>query len=217
MENIAKYIDHTLLKPFAKQSDIKRLCEEAVKYGFASVCVHPCHVEFAKAFLNGTAVKTATVAGFPLGANTSKAKAFEVENAVSLGADEIDMVINIGALKDKRYDMLLCDIKEAVAAAKGKIVKAIIETYYLTDEEKAYATRISCQAGVHFVKTCTGFNEGVATLDDIKIIRENLLGKVNIKASGGIRTYKEAAAFIAAGAKRIGTSAGIAIAAGQYL
>lgn len=211
MENLNKYIDHTVLKPFATEDDIRKLCAQAAEYNFASVCINPCYVKLAKELLNTTDVKVCTVIGFPLGANKTEIKAAETEAAYNDGCDEFDMVINIGALKDGRDDYVKDDIAAVVAACKGKCVKVIIETYYLTDEEKARATRIACEAGAHFVKTCTGFNEGCATAADIAIMKANVTDGVMIKASAGIRSFRQAKELIEAGASRIGTSAGVNI------
>lgn len=209
--NFAKYIDHTLLKPNATDADVEKLCEEAKEYGFASVCVNPCHVALARKLLEGTDVKVCTVIGFPLGANTTEIKAAETERAYYDGCDEFDMVINIGKLKSRDYAYVKRDIEAVVRAARGKIVKVIIETYYLTPEEIAAATRLASEAGAHYVKTCTGFNEGSAKVEDIKIIAENAGPGVKIKASAGIRTYEQAKALVEAGASRIGTSSGVKI------
>ena len=203
-----KYIDHTILKPFAKREDIERFCNEAKEYDYASVCINPCHVKYAKELLRGTSVNVCTVIGFPFGANRTETKAYEVELAYEDGCDEFDMVINIGALKDKNYDYVRADIAAVVKAAKGKCVKVIIETGLLTDEEIAVATRIACEAGASFVKTCTGVSEGVATVKDIKIMKENITGNVKIKASTGIKTREIALELIEAGAERLGTSSG---------
>ena len=211
MKNLNKFIDHTNLKPFATKADIEKLCAEAREYNFASVCVNPTNISLAKQLLNGSDVMICTVIGFPLGQNTTEVKVLETENAYALGCDEFDMVINVGLLKDRQLDALKNEIAAVVKAAKGKTVKVIIETGLLTDEEKAIATRLSCEAGAHFVKTCTGFSVGVATPDDVKIMRENVSGGVKIKASAGIRSYADAKALIEAGAERLGTSAGIAV------
>jgi deoxyribose-phosphate aldolase len=210
-ECLNKYIDHTLLKPFAGESDIIKLCDTAREINPASVCVNPCHVALAKRLLEGTDIKVCTVIGFPLGANTTEIKAAETENAYNEGCDEFDMVINIGALKDKNYDYVRRDIEAVVKAAKGKTVKVIIETYYLTEDEKVMACRLSCEAGAGFVKTCTGFNEGVATVEDVALMKNAVTGNVKIKASAGIRTYRQAELLIKAGAQRLGTSAGAEI------
>ena len=211
MKDLNKYIDHTNLKPFATSTDIEKLCAEAREYDFASVCVNPANVSLAKKLLEGSDVMVCTVIGFPLGQNTTEVKVAETENAHALGCDEFDMVINVGLLKDRQLDTVRDEIAAVVTAAKGKTVKVIIETGLLTDEEKAIATRLSCEAGAHFVKTCTGFSAGVATPDDVRIMRENVSGNVKIKASAGIRSYTDAKALIEAGAERLGTSAGIAV------
>lgn len=209
-----KYIDHTNLKPFATKADIVKLCNEAKEFDFASVCVNPCNVALAKELLAGTDVKTCTVIGFPLGQNTTEIKVKETEKAFADGCDEFDMVINVGKLKDGEKDFVLHEIKAVVAAAKGRTVKVIIETGLLTDEEKALATVLSCKAGANFVKTCTGFSAGVATVEDVKIMKANLSNGAKIKASAGIKTFEAANALIEAGAERLGTSSGAAIIAG---
>ena len=211
MKALNKYIDHTNLKPFATRADIEKLCAEAREYSFASVCVNPCNIALAKALLAGSDVMVCTVIGFPLGQNTTAVKVAETEDAYALGCDEFDMVINVGRLKDGCADFVRDEIAAVVAAAKGKTVKVIIETGLLTDEEKALATRLSCEAGAHFVKTCTGVSAGVATVEDIKLMKANLSGDVVLKASAGIRCYADAVALVEAGASRLGTSAGIAI------
>ena len=215
IENLNQYIDHTILKPTAAESDIEKLCADAARYDFASVCVNPCYVPLAKKLLAGTEVKVCTVIGFPLGANTTAMKAFETEEAYQNGCDEFDMVINVGALKEGRYDYVKQEIEAVVSAAKGKTVKVIIETGLLTDEEKIRATEISCEAGAHFVKTCTGFSDGIATPEDVALMRAHAADNVKIKASAGIRTYEAAEKLIRAGAERLGTSAGIAIIEGN--
>jgi deoxyribose-phosphate aldolase len=206
-----RYIDHTNLKPAATSADIQRLCAEAKQWSFASVCVHPCNLPLCRDLLAGTEVKLCTVIGFPLGQNTTALKVAETEDAYALGCDEFDMVINVGRLKDGDEDFVRSEIAAVVAAAKGKTVKVIIETGLLTDTEKAAATRLACEAGAHFVKTCTGFSAGVATAEDIRLMRAHAAPGVSLKASAGIRTYEDAAALIQAGADRIGTSAGTAI------
>lgn len=211
MDNLNKYIDHTLLKPSATKDDIKKLCADAAKYDFASVCVNPCYVKLCNELLKGTQVKICTVIGFPLGANTTKTKVYETELAYDDGCDEFDMVINVGALKEGDLSLVSSDISAVVKAAKGKTVKVIIETFYLTDEEKATATRLAVNAGADFVKTCTGFNEGKATSHDVKLMFDSAEGKAKIKASAGIRDLKTALELIDAGAERLGTSAGVAI------
>lgn len=214
--NIAKMIDHTVLKAVATTEDIKKLCKEAKEYNFFSVCINPANIELAKKELEGSEVKVCTVIGFPLGANTSEVKAFETKDAIAKGADEVDMVINIGALKDKNYDYVLNDIKAVVDAAnKNALVKVIIETCYLTDEEKKIACELSVKAGTDFVKTSTGFGTGGSTPEDIKLMREVVGPNIGVKASGGVRTQDDAKAVISAGCSRIGASASIAIAKGE--
>ena len=206
-----KYIDHTNLKPFATEQDIEKLCLEAKEHDFASVCINPCNIPMAVELLKGSDVKVCTVIGFPLGANSLMIKVAETVEAYNLGCDEFDMVINIGALKDKKYDYVRDEIAAVVEAAEGKCVKVIIETGLLTDEEKAIATRLSCEAGATFVKTSTGVSSTGATVEDVKIMKANVSNGVKIKASGGIKTREFADELVAAGAERIGTSSGIAI------
>jgi deoxyribose-phosphate aldolase len=215
MTNISSMIDHTLLKPDATKEDIKKLCDEAKEYKFFSVCINPQYVRLAKKCLNGSNVKVATVIGFPLGSNTKEVKAFEAQDAINNGADELDMVINIGALKDKEYDTVKDDIKAVVTTAKGKaLVKVIIETCLLEKEEKIAACKLALEAGADFVKTSTGFSTGGAKVEDIKLMKEVVKDKMGIKASGGIRDTKTALAMIEAGATRIGASSSIAIVKG---
>lgn len=211
MKALSKYVDHTNLKPFATKADIEKLCADAREWNFASVCVNPCDIALAKELLSGSDVLTCTVIGFPLGRNTTEIKVLETEAAYALGCDEFDMVINVGKLKDGCTDYVRDEIAAVVAAAKGKTVKVIIETGLLTDEEKAIATRLSCEAGAHFVKTCSGVSAGVATVEDLKIMKANITGDVKLKASSGIKTYEDAKALIDVGAERLGTSSGIAI------
>ena len=211
MKPLKKYIDHTVLKPDASEEKVIQLCKEAREWNFASVCINPCNIALAKKLLEGTDVMVCTVIGFPLGQNTTAMKVAETYDAYALGCDEFDMVINVGKLKDGCADYVRDEIAAVVKAAKGKTVKVIIETGLLTDEEKALATRLSCEAGAHFVKTCTGFSAGVATVEDIHIMKQNVSENVQLKASAGIRNYKDALALIEAGADRLGTSAGIAI------
>ena len=206
-----KYIDHTNLKPFATEQDIEKLCLEAKEHDFASVCINPCNIPMAVELLKDSDVKVCTVIGFPLGANSLMIKVAETVEAYNLGCDEFDMVINIGALKDKKYDYVRDEIAAVVEAAEGKCVKVIIETGLLTDEEKAIATRLSCEAGATFVKTSTGVSSTGATVEDVKIMKANVSNGVKIKASGGIKTREFADELVAAGAERIGTSSGIAI------
>lgn len=212
MKSIAGLIDHTLLKPDANKKMIEELCAEAKKYKFFSVCVNPCYVALAKKLLSGSDVKVATVIGFPLGATTKETKGFEAKDAVENGANEVDMVINVGALKNKDYDLVRDDIKEVVESVKGKaVVKVIIETCLLTDGEKRKACELAKEAGAHFVKTSTGFSTGGATVEDIKIMKSVVKDDLKIKASGGIRSYEKAKAMINAGANRIGASSSVKI------
>lgn len=209
---IAKMIDHTLLKADATKEQVKTLCEEAKEYSFASVCVNPTWVQYASELLAGTEVKVCTVIGFPLGATTSATKAFETANAIENGATEVDMVINIGALKDKNFDLVKEDIKAVVDAAKGKaLTKVIIETSLLTDEEKEKACVLAVEAGTDFVKTSTGFSTGGATVEDIALMRKTVGPEIGVKASGGVRSSEDTEKMIEAGATRIGASSGVAI------
>lgn len=213
---LAKYIDHTVLKAQTTEDDVKKVCEEAKEYGFFSVCINPAYIEFSKEQLKGSDVKVCTVIGFPLGANTSEVKAFETIDAIKKGADEVDMVINIGALKDKKYDYVQNDIKAVVDAADGKaLVKVIIETCYLTDEEKKIVCELAKKAGTDYVKTSTGFGTGGSTPQDIKLMRETVGENIGVKASGGVRSTADAQAVINAGASRIGASASISIVTGN--
>ena len=213
--NIAKYIDHTLLKANATEAQIRRLCEEASEYHFASVCVNTCYVPLAAELLKGSGVKTCCVVGFPLGAMSTAAKAFEAADAVKNGAEEVDMVINIGAVKFGDWDYVAKDIEEVVKASHDKaLVKVIIETCLLTDDEKVLACRTAKEAGADFVKTSTGFSIGGATVEDIRLMRETVGAEMGVKASGGIKTDEDAIAMIEAGATRIGASSGIAIVEG---
>lgn len=213
---LAGIIDHTLLKPEATSEAIRKLCKDALEYNFASVCVNPINVALAAELLKDSKVKVCTVIGFPLGANTSAVKAFETKDAIQNGATEVDMVINIGKLKEKDYHYVQEDIKAVVDAAKGiALTKVIIETCLLTDEEKVMACKLSKEAGADFVKTSTGFSTGGATTQDIKLMRETVGLELGVKASGGIRSYEEALAVIQNGASRIGASASIAICEGM--
>ena len=209
--NIAKYIDHTILKPIAQRKDIEQLCREAKEHNFASVCVNPCWVSYASKLLEGSSVKVCTVIGFPLGANDSKVKAFEAKNAIEQGAGEVDMVINIGALKAGEYDLVKSDIAAVRAASQGKVLKVIIETSYLTDEEKQKVCQICAECGADFVKTSTGFSPSGATAEDVALMAKAAGVNVKVKASGGIRTREDALKMIEAGASRLGTSAGVKI------
>ena len=206
-----KYFDHTLLKPEATEKDIIRLCEEAKKYDFASVCVNPCFVSLAKEQLEGSNVKVCTVIGFPLGANSSSVKATEASIAVMNGAEEVDMVINVGWVKERRYEDLVYEIALIKDACEGKLLKVILETCLLTDEEIAYASKASMDAGADYVKTSTGFSKGGATVEAVRIMRETVGDKLGVKASGGIHTLAEAKALIEAGASRLGCSASVKI------
>jgi deoxyribose-phosphate aldolase len=210
-EKIAKIIDHTNLKADTRVEDIKKLCIDAKNYGFASVCVNPANVELCTEFLKESDVNICTVISFPLGANTSKIKFFETKDALQHGADEIDMVMNIGALKSGLNDTVKTDIEGVVTAAEGKIVKVIIETALLTKEEKILACEIVKDAGADFVKTSTGFGHPGATVEDIVLIRKTVGPQMGIKASGGIRNIKTVFDMVKAGATRIGTSSGVKI------
>jgi deoxyribose-phosphate aldolase len=210
--NIAAMIDHTLLKPDATRQQIETLCQEAREHHFFSVCVNPTWVSTSKELLTGSGVKVCTVIGFPLGATTSETKAFEAKNAIEHGAEEVDMVINIGALKDKNDDFVEKDIHAVVEAAKGKaLTKVIIETSLLTQEEKVRACELSVKAGADYVKTSTGFSSGGATVDDIALMRKTVGPNIGVKASGGVRNTEDTEKMIEAGATRIGASSGIAI------
>ena len=214
--NIAGMIDHTILKPEATEAEIMELCKEAVKYNFASVCVNPSMVAKAATILEGTPVKVCTVIGFPLGATTTEVKAFETEDTIKKGATEVDMVINVGKLKERDLAYVKNDIQAVVNAAKGKaLTKVIIETCLLTDEEKVIACQLSKEAGADFVKTSTGFSKGGATAHDIKLMRETVGPGMGVKASGGVRSREDALTMIENGATRIGASASIAICEGK--
>lgn len=215
MNNMAKYIDHTILNADATEKDIQRICIEAKEYNFKTVCINPGWVDYAAHLLKGTDVGITTVIGFPLGANTSEIKAAEAKQAVEKGVSDVDMVINIGALKNEDYTTVLNDIKAVVDAVDGKaIVKVIIETSLLNKTEKIRVCELAKQAGADFVKTSTGFSTGGATLDDVKLMRATVGPKMGVKASGGVRSYEDAVAMIEAGATRIGASSGIAIVQG---
>jgi len=213
--NVAKYIDHTLLKPQASQADLKILCDEARQYGFFSVCVNPYWVSFCKKQLQGSGVKVCTVIGFPLGANTTQAKVFEAKDALHNGADELDMVVNLGAVKSADWDTVLADIKAVRQAGENFTLKVIIETSVLTQEEKVKVCQLAEQAGADFVKTSTGFTGGGATAEDVKLMRQTVSEKLQVKASGGVRTRADFDAMVAAGATRIGASAGVKIIEGK--
>ena len=212
-----KYIDHTLLKQDATENQIDCLLSEAREYDFASVCVNPTWVKYAKKVLEGTDVKVCTVVGFPLGATTSAVKAFETQEAIQNGADEIDMVINVGALKTGNLDLVESDIRAVVESSGDKLVKVIIEACLLTDQEKVVACQLAQKAGADFVKTSTGFSTGGATIADVTLMRETVGPDMGVKAAGGARSYADALAFVEAGATRIGTSAGVAILKGELV
>jgi deoxyribose-phosphate aldolase len=210
-----QYIDHTLLKQQASEEEIIKVCAEAKEYKFASVCVNAYYTSLVRKELEGTDVKTCVVVGFPLGATTKEVKAFEAKQAIENGAQEIDMVINVGAVKSNKYDVVREDIKAVVEAAKGNaLVKVILETCLLTDEEKVKVCQIAKEVGADFVKTSTGFSTGGATVHDIKLMRETVGKDMGVKASGAVRTTEDAKAVIEAGASRIGASSSIAIALG---
>ena len=215
--SIAGMIDHTLLKANATQEEVGRLCEEARKYRFASVCVNPGYVAISARLLKGSCVKVCTVIGFPLGSTTPTVKAIEARDAIANGAEEIDMVINIGALKSGNDHMVLDDIKAVREATRGRVLKVIIETSYLTRDEKIRACKMAKQAGADFVKTSTGFGSGGATVDDVALMREVVGPDMGVKASGGIKDAKAAQDLIKAGATRLGTSASIAIVSGAQV
>jgi deoxyribose-phosphate aldolase len=215
--SVGRYIDHTLLKPDATSDQIAQLCYEARKYEFASVCVNPTHVKLCSDLLNGSPVKVCTVIGFPLGASSPEVKTFETETALQDGASEIDMVINIGALKAKDYDLVAQDINGVVRMAHGSgaIVKVIIETALLGDDEKVTACLLSKEAGADYVKTSTGFSGGGATIEDIALMRKVVGPEMGVKASGGVKTLEDAQNMVLAGATRIGASAGVKIVQGE--
>ncbi|EGO2636568.1 deoxyribose-phosphate aldolase [Enterococcus faecalis] len=210
-----RMIDHTILKPEATEAAVQKIIDEAKEYNFFSVCINPCWVAFASEQLADIDVAVCTVIGFPLGANTPEVKAYEAADAIKNGANEVDMVINIGALKSQQYDYVRQDIQGVVDAAKGKaLVKVIIETALLTDEEKVKACELAKEAGADFVKTSTGFSTGGAKVADIRLMRETVGPDMGVKASGGVHNAEEALAMIEAGATRIGASTGVAIVSG---
>jgi deoxyribose-phosphate aldolase len=213
--DLARHIDHTLLKPEARAADVARLCTEALEHQFWSVCVHGSRVAQAAALLEGSDVKVAAVVGFPLGAMDGDAKRYETEVAIDLGAQEIDMVLNIGRLKDGDDRAVFREIRDVVEAAQGVWVKVILETCLLSEEEKLRACSLSVEAGARFVKTSTGFSSGGATVDDIRLMRQAVGSALGVKASGGIRDTATALAMLEAGANRLGTSAGVAIVSGH--
>ncbi len=212
-KTIASMIDHTLLKPEATPAQIEKLCAEAAEYHFASVCVNPVYIPLAARLLKGTGVKVCCVVGFPLGAIAPEQKAAEAASCAAMGAEELDMVIHVGAAKAGDWALVQRDIEGVVKAAAGHTVKVIIETCLLTDEEKVKACEAAKAAGAHFVKTSTGFSTGGATTHDIALMRKTVGPEMGVKASGGVRDYETAMAMIEAGANRIGASAGIAIVA----
>ena len=209
--NINRYIDHTALKSFTTNKEIEKLCYEAIKYNFKSVCVNPCDVALCYEILKDKGVKVCTVIGFPLGKNKTEIKVEEARLAILDGATELDMVINVAKLKERDLDFVKSEIEKIIKVANGNVVKVIIESGLLTDEEIALATKIVCSAGADFVKTCTGFTGVVANENAVKFMKDNLSGKTQIKASGGIKTYDDAVNFITLGASRIGTSSGVEI------
>lgn len=211
-KNFARMIDHTLLKAEATKEQIEKLCAEAKQFNFASVCVNPTWVKRSSELLQGTDVLVCTVIGFPLGANTPAVKAFEAKDAIANGAKEVDMVINIGALKDQNYDLVQADIAAVVEAAKDSaLVKVIIESCLLTDEEKVKACELAVAAGADYVKTSTGFSTGGATAEDIALMRKTVGPELGVKASGGVRSLEDIKKMVEAGATRIGASSGVAI------
>lgn len=212
---LTKMIDHTLLKPEATSEQIKTLCNEAKHYNFKAVCINPQFVSLAKKVLTGSDVLVCTVIGFPLGANSTESKIYEAKDAIKNGADEIDMVIAIGKVKEADFDYIENEIRQIVKSAAGKTVKVILETALLTDEEIAKASKAASNANAHFVKTSTGFSTRGASLNDIKIMKENIRADVQIKASGGIRSFEDANNYLELGVTRLGTSAGVAIVSGQ--
>ena len=209
--NYNKMIDHTVLKADTPLETEKRICEEAMEYGFASVCINPCHVAYCADYLKDSDVNVCTVIGFPLGANTSAVKAFETKDAIANGADEIDMVMNIGALKDKNYDLVRNDVKAVVEAANGTLVKVILETCLLTEDEIKKACELCVEAKADYVKTSTGFSTRGATIEDVQIMKAAVQGKAKVKAAGGVRTHEDMVKIVEAGADRIGTSAGCSL------
>lgn len=211
LRDLAGFIDHTLLKPEASAEDVRKLCAEARDFGFASVCVNGGFTELVANELEGSGVKTCVVVGFPLGAGTAAAKAFEATDAVSRGASEIDMVISVGKLRSGDTAAVREEIRSVVRAAGDALVKVIIEACLLTDEQKELACRLAEEAGAHFVKTSTGFSTGGATAEDVSLMRRTVGDRLGVKASGGIRTREDAERMIAAGASRIGASASVKI------
>jgi len=213
--DMARLIDHTLLKADAKLDEIKRVCEEAVRYRFCAVCVNPFYVSRAKRFLEGSGVKIATVVGFPLGAGMTEVKVYEAMRCALAGADELDVVMNVGAARDGLWDVVTKDLSDVVAATPGLVHKAIIEACFLTDEEKGLAAKAALKAGMDFVKTSTGYGSGGATAHDVSLIKGVVGERAGIKAAGGIRSFAQALEMVEAGATRIGTSSGVSIVDGK--
>lgn len=211
---LSRYIDHTLLKPEAQMAQIEKLCAEAKEHQFFSVCVNTSYVTKCAELLKGSSVKVCCVVGFPLGTMDSESKAFETATAIKNGAEEIDMVIHVGALKDRRVDYVRDDIKAVVQAAQGRTVKVIIETSMLTHDDKVLACQLALEAKAHFVKTSTGFGGGGATIEDVQLMKSVVGENMQIKASGGVKDIQQAKAMIAAGATRLGTSSGVALVQG---
>ncbi|WP_342259249.1 deoxyribose-phosphate aldolase [Spiroplasma endosymbiont of Dioctria linearis] len=210
-----KYIDHTLLKADAKKVEIEKLCIEAKEYDFATVCINPSHVIYAKSLLKGSNVGITTVVGFPLGATTSEVKAFEAKQAIENGASEIDMVINVGAVKDANWDLVLNDMVAVKKAALNNCVKVILENCLLTQEEIIKCCELALKANLEFVKTSTGFSSGGATFKDVALMKSIVKDNAKVKAAGGVRTYDDAMQMIENGASRLGTSGGVAIVKGE--
>ena len=206
-----KYIDHTILKATASQKDIEKLCKEAAKHKFYSVCVNGCYVKDAKKYLDGTDVKVAAVVGFPLGAMTTAAKVFEAKEAIGNGASEIDMVINVAKLQDGEYGYVEEEIRQIKEAIGKNVLKVIIETCYLSDEEKVKACELSLKAKADFVKTSTGFGTGGATFEDVRLMKSVVGNNAKVKASGGVKDKETAEKYVELGAERLGTSSGIEI------
>lgn len=215
MSELASYIDHTLLKPDATRAQLKQLCAEAAEHQFSTVCVNGSRVELAYSLLEDSDVQVCTVVGFPLGAMDADAKRYETEVAVDLGASEIDMVMNIGRFKDGEHDYIVREIRDVVEAADDRVVKVILETCLLTNDEIAQACKLVTQAQAHFVKTSTGFGNAGATLEHVRLMRETVGQFAGVKAAGGVRNADDARAMIEAGATRIGTSNGVAIVSGE--
>lgn len=215
MKNLNRYIDHTLLKQDATMKEIKKLCDEAKQFDFMSVCVNPCYVPYAHKLLKDSNVKVCTVIGFPLGQNLTSTKVQETIDCINHGADEIDMVINVGKLKDRDFDYIENEISQIRNVCHDKILKVILETCLLTDEEIVDACHLSLNAKADFVKTSTGFSKGGATIHAVKLMRDTVKDKMGVKASGGIHSYQDAINMINAGATRIGASSGVAIVSGN--